>query len=169
MEATTDREPSLWAVLVLAGTAAVLYAADQLTKAAVVAGLPLGERIEVIGDTVQLWHVQNRGAAFSLFQGELWLFLVVTVLALGMIAYFHRTLRERTPWLQVILGTILGGTLGNLTDRLRFGYVVDFVSVGVGDLRWPTFNVADSAIVVGIGLLVAYLTFADRQREAHEG
>ena len=60
-----------------------------------------------------------------------------------------------------MLGVILAGTLGNLTDRLRLGYVVDFVSVGIGDTRFPTFNVADSAVVVGIGLLVAYLTFVD--------
>lgn len=168
MEAATDREPSLRAVLVLAGTAVLLYVADQLTKAAVVAAVPLGARVEIIGDLVELWHVQNRGASFGLFQGELWLFLIVTVVALGMIVYFHRSLRGRTPWLQVILGTILAGTLGNLTDRLRHGYVVDFVSVGIGELRWPTFNVADSAIVVGIGLLVAYLTFADRPREPRD-
>jgi signal peptidase II len=62
----------------------------------------------------------------------------------------------------VVLGGVLAGTLGNLTDRLRLGYVVDFVSVGIGNTRFPTFNVADSAVVVGIGLLVLYLTFADR-------
>jgi signal peptidase II len=63
---------------------------------------------------------------------------------------------------------ILAGALGNLTDRLRQGEVVDFVSVGIGDLRWPTFNVADSAVVMGILILVAYLTLADRRtrREA---
>jgi signal peptidase II len=65
-----------------------------------------------------------------------------------------------------VLGAILGGTLGNLTDRLRFGWVVDWISVGVGDLRWPTFNVADPSVVIGIGLLVAYLTFVEgRERD----
>jgi signal peptidase II len=63
-----------------------------------------------------------------------------------------------------VLGLILGGTLGNLVDRVRFGYVTDFVSVGVGDLRWPTFNVADASIVVGILTLVAYLTLVDPLR-----
>jgi signal peptidase II len=150
---------------VMLGVALVIYVADQATKAAIVATLAVGERVHVLGDVVQLLHARNSGAAFSILQGELWLFVIVTVAALVMVAYFHRVLRERSIWLQVILGAILGGALGNFTDRIRFGYVVDFVSVGIGDLRWPTFNVADSAVVCGIGLLVIYLTIADRRAE----
>lgn len=149
----------------MAGTAALLYAADQASKLLVVAGLRLGESHAVIGDLVRIWYVQNTGAAFSLFPGAIWLFLPVTVLALVMIGYFFRAFRDRGPWIHVILGTILAGTLGNLTDRLRLGHVVDFVSVGIGETRFPTFNVADSAVVVGIGLLVLYLTFTDPRRE----
>lgn len=159
MEASTDRDASLKPALVLAGTALALYLADQLTKAAIVGSMEPGDRVPVLGDLVQLWFVTNTGAAFSLFPGATWLFLVVTALALGMIAYFHRAYRAGQLWVHVVLGAILAGTLGNLTDRLRFGYVVDFVSVGLGDSRWPTFNVADSLIVLGIGVLVAYLTF----------
>ena len=113
----------------------------------------------MIGDLVQLWHVRNTGAAFSILPGATWLFVPVTVGAIGMVVYFHRTLRDRGAWIQVILGAILAGALGNLTDRLRLGYVIDFVSFGIGDTRFPTFNVADSAVVLGIGALVAYLTF----------
>ena len=120
-----------------------------------------GESFNVLGDFVRIWYVQNTGAAFSLLPGAIWLFVPVTVLALVMVGYFFRSFRDRGPWIHIVLGAILGGTLGNLTDRLRLGYVVDFVSVGIGDVRFPTFNVADSAVVVGIGLLVAYLTFAD--------
>jgi signal peptidase II len=149
---------------VLAGTALVVYVADQLTKAIVVAALDLGERVRVIGDLVQVWNVRNFGAAFSLFQGGFVLFMVVTVFALGMVAYFHHTFRLRPLRVHAILGLVLGGTLGNLTDRLRHEYVVDWLSVGLGDLRWPTFNVADASVVVGIGLLVGYLVFFDRDR-----
>jgi signal peptidase II len=151
--------------LLLFAVAAVIFIADQVTKALVITEIGLSERVQLVGDLVQLWHVRNSGAAFSLFQGGTLLFLAVTVLAVGMIAYFHRQFRGRSPWLQVLLGVILGGTAGNLVDRVRFGYVTDFVSVGVGDVRWPTFNVADSSIVVGIGLLVAYLVLTDRRRE----
>ena len=165
VEAGTERDASLSPALVLASTAVTLYAADQASKLLVVNALRLGESHDVIGDLVRIWYVQNTGAAFSLFPGALWLFLPVTVLALVMIGYFFRSFRQRGPWIHVILGMILAGTLGNLTDRLRLGYVVDFVSVGIGETRFPTFNVADSAVVVGIGLLVLYLTFADEKAE----
>jgi signal peptidase II len=169
MEATTERDASLRPAFVLAGTAVALYVLDQLTKALVVANVEVGESVPVIGDFVMIWHVRNSGAAFSLLPGAFWLFLPVTAIALGMVVWFHRSLRDRTPWVQVILGMVLAGTLGNLTDRLRLGYVVDFVSVGIGDVRFPTFNVADSSLVVGIGLLVLYLTFADRSTESGSG
>ena len=153
-------------VLVLAGTAIVLYAADQVTKALVVANVAFGDRHDVIGDFAQLWHVRNDGAAFSILPGATWLFVPVTLVAIGMVIYFHRAFRERTAWIHLILGAILAGSLGNLTDRLRLGYVIDFVSLGTGDTRFPTFNVADSAVVLGIGALVAYLTFVDQPRSA---
>ena len=150
--------------MILLLVAAGIIVADQVTKALVVANLEVGERTPVIGDLVQIWHAQNRGAAFSLFQGGNLLFIAVTVVALGMVVYFHRTFRERASWLHGVLGVVLGGTLGNFIDRLRLGYVTDFVSVGVGDLRFPAFNVADSSIVLGIGALVLYLFLADPGR-----
>lgn len=150
--------------LILLLTALAILVADQVTKALVVANLAIGERTQVLGDLVQIWHAQNRGAAFSLFQGGTIIFLVVSVLSIGMVAYFHRTLRDRSPWLHVVLGVVLGGTLGNFTDRLRQGYVTDWLSVGFGDTRWPTFNVADSSVVVGIGILVVYLFLTNPDR-----
>lgn len=143
------------ALLVL--TAIAILVADQGTKALVVANLALGERVSVLGDLVQVVHAQNRGAAFSLFQGGSILFIAVSIVSLGMVAYFHRNLRTRTRWIHFVLGVVLGGTLGNFVDRLRLGYVTDWLSVGIGDLRWPTFNVADSSIVLGLGTLVIYL------------
>jgi signal peptidase II len=81
-----------------------------------------------------------------------------------MVAYFHRRLRDQPPWLHLLLGVVLGGTLGNFTDRLRQGYVTDWLSIGIGDTRWPTFNVADSSLVVGIGILVLYLLLSHPDR-----
>jgi signal peptidase II len=168
VEAGTERDGSLRAALVLAGTALVIYIADQVSKAAVVAALEPGESFNVLSDFVRIWYVQNTGAAFSLFPGAIWLFLPVTLLALVMIGYFFRSFRDRGPGIHIVLGAILGGTLGNLTDRLRLGYVVDFISIGIGEWRFPTFNLADSAVVVGIGLLVVYLTFAEGRRHQDE-
>ena len=150
------------AALLLTGL--VILVADQLSKAMDVGNLALGERARVIGDLVQIWHVQNRGAAFSLFQGGSIVFVGVSILSLGMVAYFQRSLRDRAWWVNLVLGLVLGGTLGNFIDRLRQGYVTDWLSVGFGDTRWPTFNVADSSIVVGIGILVLYLLLNSQDR-----
>jgi signal peptidase II len=164
VEAGTERDAWRWNALLLATTAVVLYIADQVTKALVVASLAHGERVDVIGDLVQLWHVRNTGAAFSLFPGATWLFIPMHLVAVVMVAYFHRQFRHRGPWIHIVLGAILAGGLGNLTDRVRLGYVVDFVSVGIGDVRWPAFNVADPSLVLGIIALVGYLTFVDGRR-----
>ena len=149
---------------VLLLTALAILVADQATKAVVVSSLAVGEKAELLGDVVQVWHAQNRGAAFSLFQGGTVIFLVVSVLSIGMVAYFYRSFRDRSPWLHLVLGIVLGGTLGNFTDRLRQGYVTDWLSIGIGDTRWPTFNVADSSVVVGIGILVLYLFLTNPDR-----
>jgi signal peptidase II len=150
--------------VVLLLIALAILVADQVTKALVVANLAVGEKAPLVGDLVQVWHAQNRGAAFSLFQGGAVVFLIVSVLSILMVTYFHRSLRDRSPWLHVVLGIVLGGTLGNFTDRLRQGYVTDWLSVGIGDTRWPTFNVADSSVVVGIGILVIYLLLTNPDR-----
>jgi signal peptidase II len=150
--------------VVLLLTALTILVADQVTKALVVSNLAVGEKAPLLGDVVQVWHAQNRGAAFSLFQGGTIVFLVVSILSIGMVAYFYRSLRDRSPWLHVVLGIVLGGTLGNFIDRLRQGYVTDWLSIGIGDTRWPTFNVADSSVVVGIGVLVLYLLLASPDR-----
>lgn len=162
-------------LLALLGTAAVLLIADQVSKALVVANVPVGGQVNVIGDVVQIWHAQNRGAAFSLFQNSFVLFLLVGVVAVGLIGYFAWSLRGRSVWYFALLGVILAGTLGNLTDRIRHElfvgqqYVTDFVSVGIGTLRWPTFNVADSCLVVGILVFVVALLIMDaRDRAQHE-
>jgi signal peptidase II len=155
-------------LVALTVTALLVVGADQLTKALVVANLDVGQQVPVLGDLVMIWHVQNRGAAFSLFQGALPLMYLVTAIALGMLVYFYRIFAERGLWLQVLLGVILGGVMGNFIDRVRLGYVTDWLSMGIGSLRWPTYNVADASMFCGIGALVIYLTFFEpRRAEVH--
>jgi signal peptidase II len=151
---------------VLGLTAATVVLADQLSKAAITATLGVGESVRVVGDVLMLWHVRNTGAAFSLFQfeGSLLLFYAVHVVALGMVAWFHRAFQGRSLWLHAIVGLLLGGSIGNLIDRVRQGYVTDFISVGIGDARFPTWNVADAAITTGIVLLIAYLLLLEPRR-----
>ncbi len=135
------------------GLAAIVLVLDQLTKAWLASFLAPGERVEVIGDLVRLIHSQNNGALFGLFRDLAIVFGVISVGVVGAIVWFHHT-SGRNTLLSVALGLLLGGALGNMTDRFRIGYVVDFVDLGIGDLRFYTFNVADSAISLAILLLI---------------
>jgi signal peptidase II len=137
---------------------AVIIVLDVWTKWLVVKRIDLHEAIPVIPDFFQLVHVRNTGAAFGiganassklvpllLNAGAIVVFCVVVVYAL------RSAITDRV--LQTGLHLILGGAIGNLVDRFRFGYVVDFLDVYIGTHHWPAFNVADSAICIGIGLL----------------
>jgi signal peptidase II len=95
----------------------------------------------------------NRGAAFGVLQNQNALFIVVSGIVIAVIIGSYKYSPTRSAWLNLALGLQLGGAIGNLIDRLRLGYVVDFLDVGV----WPVFNVADSAIVIGVGILALHL------------
>jgi signal peptidase II len=140
-----------WPIFI--GIAVAVVVLDQLAKAWLVSTLSPGERIEVVGDYVRLIHSQNTGALFGLFRDQALFFAIVSVGVVGAIVWFHHS-SGRNTLLSVALGLLLGGALGNMTDRFRIGYVVDFVDVGVGNLRFYTFNIADSAISLAILLLL---------------
>ncbi|MBA2700921.1 MAG: signal peptidase II [Chloroflexi bacterium] len=140
-----------WAVFL--GLAGIVVVADQLAKAWLVSILAPGVRLDVVGELVRLVHSQNSGALFGLFKDQAGLFGVVSIGVVGLIVWYHRS-SGRNLTLSVALGLLLGGALGNLIDRLRLGYVVDFVDLGIGDLRWYTFNVADAAVSGAILLLL---------------
>ncbi len=135
------------------GLASIVVVADQLAKAWLVSILAPGERLRVVGDLVRLVNSQNSGALFGLFKDQALLFGIVSIGVVGLIVWYHGS-SGRNPLLSVALGLLLGGALGNMIDRLRLGYVVDFVDAGVGDLRWYTFNLADAAISGAILLLI---------------
>jgi len=129
---------------------AVTVGGDQLAKHVVRASLDPTQSIPVIPSVLHLTYVQNTGAAFGIFQGYTGAFVLVSV---GVAAWvFMELLHTRThPWPSELgLALILSGAIGNLIDRLRFGYVVDFIDLRV----WPVFNLADSAITIGVALLL---------------
>jgi signal peptidase II len=138
---------------VFAGIAAVVVVLDQLTKAWLVANVAQGEVVRVVGDAVRLVYHQNSGALFGLFRDQAIVFGLISIGVIGLIVAYHAR-SGRSLYLSVALGFLLGGAVGNLIDRLRLGYVVDFVDIGIGDLRFYTFNVADSSISTAIVLLV---------------
>ena len=132
--------------------AATVVVADQVSKALVTGYLTPGQSVDVIGVTVRIVFGQNSGALFGLFKDNAAMFGLVSIAVVGLIVAYHAR-AAGTLYLTVTLGLLLGGAIGNMIDRLRLGYVVDFVDVGIGSLRFYTFNVADSAISLAILLL----------------
>jgi len=148
--------PMQWVALAAIALAAV--AADQLTKHIVSSQLALGDGTHVLGP-FWIHHVRNSGIAFGFFAQATALVIVLTGLAVGwMLVYFARS-GARHPILPVALGLVIGGSTSNLLDRVRLGYVTDFL-----DLRWwPAFNLADSFIVIGVLVLLATLVLSERE------
>ena len=135
------------------GLAAVVLVLDQLAKAWILANVDPARPLGLLGDFVRLVLSRNTGALFGLFRDNATLFALVSVVVIGAIAWFHGR-SPRSAVLSTALGLLLGGAIGNLVDRIRLGYVVDFVDAGIGGLRWYTFNVADAAISTALLLLV---------------
>lgn len=142
----------LW--LIFIGLASVVVILDQLTKAWLVSFLAPGQSVDVIGNLVRLVHAQNDGGLFGLLRGQAVPFALISLVVVGLIVAYHAR-SGRSSYLSITLGLLLGGALGNLIDRIRLSYVVDFVDAGIGALRWYTFNVADAAISFAILLLLA--------------
>ena len=132
---------------------------DQFTKSLIRARLPLHDSESIVPGLFSLTHVTNRGALFGLLHDlpDPWralLFTVVPFAAILLILYFQGRTAVADRLAHGGLALILGGAAGNFLDRLRLGYVVDFLDVYAGTHHWPAFNVADSAICVGVGLLI---------------
>lgn len=144
-----------WAALAVVAVAAVL--ADQLTKWVVIGQLRLGDAVGVAG-LFSIHHVQNTGIAFGLFSNSTTVVIVLTAAAVGGMLLFFARSAQRHPLLPVSLGLVIGGSVSNLVDRVRLGHVTDFLDFDY----WPAFNLADTFIVVGVGLLFASLVAADR-------
>jgi len=158
MNYSIRRQALLWTV------AATVLLADQIAKAAIVRNMPVGmpwNPVPFLRPFVNITYVVNSGAAFGMLPNQGLFFTVVAIVVAAAILYYGRRIPDHQWWLSVSLGMQLGGALGNLTDRLHYGYVIDFVEVR----HWPVFNLADSAIVVGVIILAYHLW---REEESSE-
>ena len=149
--------------LFIAASAAVI-AADQAAKWMILHLVPLHETIAVIPGFLNIVHFRNPGGAFGLFAAQSgfilgMVFFIITLVALGLIIYLYRQTPAGEPLLVAGLAFVFGGAVGNLIDRLRFGNVVDFIDVYIRDYHWPAFNIADSAITLGIVIFACYVIF----------
>ena len=144
-------------VWIALGTLAV----DQASKVAVSVFMSPGDSVEVLGTFFRLTYIHNPYAVFGIAVGPPKLYLLFSLFALGVVVWAFIHAYRGLP--RYALALVLGGALGNLLDRLRMGSVVDFLDFGVGRYRWPVFNVADSAVTVGIALLIwGYVGRKDR-------
>jgi signal peptidase II len=148
--------PTHWVGLAAIVLAAV--AADQLTKHIVTGRLRLDDGVHIAGP-FWIHHVQNSGIAFGLFSSATPVVILLTGLAVAWMLVFFARSGARHPVLPVALGFVIGGSISNLLDRVRLGYVTDFL-----DLRfWPAFNLADSFIVIGVAILLGAMLAAERE------
>jgi signal peptidase II len=150
-----------WGLFVALGATIVML--DQLVKAWIVGSgrFEVGRPVEIVGDLVRITVSHNQGALFGLFQGSAPLFALFSLAVLGIIVWYHSRAGQQLM-VSLALGLLIGGAVGNLIDRLRLGYVVDFVDAGLGGWRWYTFNVADAAISLAIVLLVFLAIWPER-------
>ena len=148
--------------LFFVATTVAVVLLDRWTKQLAVSHLlDSGARsVPVLGEYIRFTYVENRGAAFGLFQEQTTFFIVVGVVVIAVIVASYRYLPEPSWLLNFCLGLQMGGAIGNLIDRVRVGYVVDFIDLTF----WPVFNIADSAICVGVAGLAFSVLFPPRER-----
>jgi signal peptidase II len=137
---------------------------DQITKAIVLEAMPLYDSITIIPGFFNLTHIHNPGGAFGFLARQSSsvrhvVFIFLSSVAMCVIFYFYRRTPRSHPLLASGFALIMGGAIGNLIDRIRFEKVVDFLDFYIGKYHWPAFNVADSAISVGIGIFIYHIVF----------
>ncbi|CAD2076747.1 Lipoprotein signal peptidase [Jeotgalicoccus aerolatus] len=132
----------------------IVLAIDQLTKFLVATQMSLGESIPVIGEYLKITSHRNSGAAWGMFEGRMLFFYIITVAVLVFLIYFYKTEAKNNLLMQVGITLLMAGALGNFIDRLLFQEVVDFVDVLIINYDFPIFNVADSALTVGVIILL---------------
>ncbi|BAQ10446.1 lipoprotein signal peptidase [Bacillus sp. OxB-1] len=157
-------------MLIFYGVAALVIILDQWTKWLVVQNMELNERIGIMEPYLGLLSHRNRGAAWGMLEGQMWLFYIVTVIVIcGIIYFFHKEAKGH-PLFGLSLMLLLGGAIGNFIDRLWRKEVVDFVDVLIPVLNYdfPIFNVADAALTVGVILIILHLFMDEMKNKKKE-
>ncbi len=164
-----NKKDILWKLAYLA-IACGVFLIDQSTKSWAVKRLRFGEEFSVIPNFLNFAYAQNTGIAFSMLDDHgnsgRWGLSIVAIIAATLVVYFFWRTPRADDRILGALALLLAGIVGNLTDRLRLGFVVDFIDVQFGSWHYPTFNVADMAIVCGAGLLILDMVLSNRKEKA---
>ncbi|MBN2378674.1 signal peptidase II [candidate division WOR-3 bacterium] len=162
----TWAKPRQWLLALI--PAACVFTADQVSKAILVAKLKyVGAQVWVIEPLLKLTYARNEAGLFSLVYGPPWLYIVLMSVAMVLVIVF--LLRPQKTLIAVLLGFILGGGIGNLFDRIRVGYVVDWISMGLKNWRWATYNIADASIVVSVIAVLIFEFFFSKPKKKEAG
>lgn len=140
----------------------IIIVMDQISKYLTYTYIEIGQKVEWIPGLLSITHIHNTGAAWSILEGQMWFFYIVTVIVVVMIIYYMQQMKNQ-PLLQAGLAFILGGAVGNFIDRLLHQYVIDMIQVDFID--FPIFNIADTALTIGVVLLFIQYIFLDREEK----
>lgn len=148
--------------------AAVIIGIDQWTKYLTVTHIPLHDVVEVIPGVLSWMYLQNSGAAWSILEGQMWFFYLITLVVVGIIIYYLQKYGKNSRLLSIALAFILAGAVGNFIDRLRIEYVVDMIRLEFID--FPIFNVADMSLSIGVALMLLYVVLdeTDKKRKSQQ-
>jgi signal peptidase II len=149
--------------VLLIGLAILLL--DQLTKQWIRTIFVYGESRPVIDGLFNLVYVRNPGAAWGILGGQGIILILISVVVLVLLVIYRRSFLEEQFTHRILLGLMIGGIAGNLVDRIRFGWVTDFLDFHIGAHHWPSFNVADSAICIAVGLYVITNLFSPKEKK----
>lgn len=139
--------------LIVFSTALIVIIIDQITKFLVQSNFSLNQSLPIVNKIFHLTYIQNTGAGFGILQQQKFLLIFISIIVIGFILFYLDKINEKEKILQFFVGLILGGTIGNLTDRIAFGYVIDFLDFRI----WPVFNFADSFVTIGaVGLIIYF-------------
>ncbi|WP_428912614.1 signal peptidase II [Niallia sp. Krafla_26] len=144
--------------------AILMIAIDQVTKWLVVKNMELGESITIIEDFLYLTSHRNRGAAWGILEGQMWFFYIITIIVIVGIVFYMQKSKGEGALFKWALSLMLGGAIGNFIDRVLHQEVVDFIHSYPFGYNFPIFNVADSSLVIGVGLLIIHM-FREEKKE----
>ncbi len=148
--------------------AIIIIVLDQWTKWLIVKNMEIGESIKIIENFIYITSHRNSGAAWGILQGQLWFFYIITIIAVAGIIYYMQKYAKGKWLLGTSLGLMLGGAIGNLIDRVFRKEVVDFINTYIFGYDFPVFNIADSALVIGVALLIIHMIREEKAAKEKE-
>jgi len=133
--------------------AIIVVLVDQITKFLIKINFELNQTLPIIKSIFHLTYIQNTGAGFGILKSQTLILIFISLIVIGVILYYINSIKEKEKLLQILVGFVLGGTIGNLIDRISYGFVIDFLDFQI----WPIFNFADSFVTIGVIWLIVYL------------